>query len=94
MSGGSPAEEVDGRTFFVHDGETADEEFLVGALALPAEDGEDPDVYEVIFVCCLDDRSLVALPQPAAEALAAPEGLVLSSTTTTSTGPLSPKGRR
>ena len=49
----------------MHDGETADEEFLVGALALPAEDGEDPDVYEVIFVCCLDDRSLVALPQPA-----------------------------
>ena len=65
MIGERPAEEVDGRTFFVYDGETADEEFLVGSLTIPSEEEGDPEVFEVIWVCSLDERALVALPQPA-----------------------------
>ena len=58
-------EGVDGRTFFVYDNETADEEYLVGALEIPAAEGEAPDVLEVIFVCQLEERTLVAVPQVA-----------------------------
>ena len=58
--------EVDGRTFFVYDGDTADEEYLVGALEiLPAAAGEAAEVFEVIFVCSLEGRTLVATVQAA-----------------------------
>ena len=58
--------EVDGRTFFVYDGDTADEEYLVGALEiLPAAAGEAAEVFEVVFVCSLEGRTLVATPQAA-----------------------------
>ena len=58
-------EDLDGHTFYVYDGEAADEEYLVGALAVPAEEGEAAEVFEVIFVCALEERSLVAFPQSA-----------------------------
>ena len=58
-------EEVDGHTFFVYDGETADEEFLVGSLAILGEGEEVSETIEVVFVCELEGRTLVAVPQPA-----------------------------
>ena len=57
--------EVDGRTFFVYDGDTADEEYLVGALEILPAAGEAAEVFEIIFVCSLEGRTLVATPQPA-----------------------------
>ena len=58
-------EGIDGRTFFVYDNETADEEYLAGALEIPSAEGEAPEVLEVIFVCQLEERTLVAVPQVA-----------------------------
>ena len=45
-------EEVDGRTFFLYDGETADEEYLVGRNALDGAGGPETQHVEVILVCC------------------------------------------
>ncbi|OLQ06696.1 Coiled-coil domain-containing protein 147 [Symbiodinium microadriaticum] len=45
-------EDLDGHTFYVYDGEAADEEYLVGALAVPAEEGEAAEVFEVLHPEC------------------------------------------
>ena len=43
-------EEVDGRTFFLFDGDTADEEYLVGSYPLAAAANSEPQHIEIILV--------------------------------------------
>ena len=63
-------EEVDGSSLFVYDGETAEQDYLVGSLAV----GEGRSL-EVIFVCDIDGRTLVAVPQVAWNRRAGPRKL-------------------
>ena len=67
MSGGEAAEgEVDGRTLFLYDGETADLEFDIGVLKVdPTAEGDAEGYVEVILIFELEERALVAVPQAA-----------------------------
>ena len=63
MSGGEAAEgEVDGRTLFLYDGETADLEFDIGVLKVdPTAEGDAEGYVEVILIFELEERALVAV---------------------------------
>ncbi|CAE7781763.1 unnamed protein product, partial [Symbiodinium necroappetens] len=54
---------VDGRTLYLYDGETADCEFEVGVLRVLVAEGSPEVLVEVILICELEGRSLVAVPQ-------------------------------
>ena len=54
---------VDGRTLYLYDGETADCEFEVGVLKVLVAEGSPEVLVEVILICELEGRSLVAVPQ-------------------------------
>ena len=54
---------VDGRTLYLYDGETADCEFEVGVLKVLVAEGSPEVLIEVILICELEGRSLVAVPQ-------------------------------
>ena len=62
---GAGAVEVDGYSLYVYDGDSADVEYLVGAVPIQPPAGGSPEVFEVIFVCSIDERTLVAVPQSA-----------------------------
>ncbi|CAE7657117.1 unnamed protein product, partial [Symbiodinium necroappetens] len=54
---------VDGRTLYLYDGETADCDFEVGVLRVLVAEGSPEVLVEVILICELEGRSLVAVPQ-------------------------------
>ena len=53
------------RTLNLYDGETADCEFEVGVLRVLVAEGSPEVLVEVILICELEGRSLVAVPQGA-----------------------------
>ena len=57
--------EADGRTFFLLDGDSVDEEFLVGCCWIAPSPGAEAEHVEVILVCEIDGKVLVAAPQAA-----------------------------
>eukprot|EP00439_Symbiodinium_sp_Y106_P049344 s5974_g6.t1 len=66
MSGEAAEGEVDGRTLFLYDGETADLEFDIGVLKVdPTAEGDAEGYVEVILIFELEERALVAVPQAA-----------------------------
>ena len=62
---GAGEDEVDGRTLYLYDGESADCDFEVGVLRVAGSEEGSGVFVEVILICALEAKSLVAVPQAA-----------------------------